>query len=115
MKTEASRKPVPMEQVFAEVLASLACRECIQPARRRRLCFNQDARQATDFAEQRNGGSHPTCSEAGRDCETDRLAYAQTQFGTLLKANDEDMAKVEALMRHANVSVCAYENIIAVE
>ena len=31
---------------------------CIQPARRLRLRFNQDARQATDLAEQRNGGSH---------------------------------------------------------
>ena len=72
MKTEASRKPVPMEQGLAEVLTV-----CIQPARRLRLCFNQDARQATDLAEQRNGGSHPSCSEASRDYETDRLAYAQ--------------------------------------
>ena len=34
-----------------------------QTARRLRLCFNQDARHATDLAEQRNGGSYPSCRE----------------------------------------------------
>ena len=123
MKTEASRKPVPMEQGLAEVLTGWHAECAYNPARRLRLCFNQDAWHATDFAEQRNGGSHPSCSDASRDYEADRLAYAQTlcrvrhnrhTFGTLLKANGEDVATVHALMGHANVSVTTNTYVQAV-
>jgi site-specific recombinase XerD len=77
----------------------------IQPARRLRLCVNQDALQATDLAEQPlEDHIRPAAKRAGI---TKRIAWHTLRhtYGTLLKANGEDVATVQALMRHANVSV----------
>ena len=69
------------------------------------------------MAEQRNGGSEdhirPAAKRAGI---TKRIGWHTLRhtFGTLLKANGEDVATVQALMRHANVSVTMNTYIQAV-
>jgi hypothetical protein len=63
-----------MEQGLAEVLTGWRAECAYDQPDDYVFSFNQDARQATDLAEQRNGGSHPSCSEASRYYETDRLA-----------------------------------------
>lgn len=105
MKTEASRKPVPLDTGLAEVLAHW-----------RGTCpYNQD----TDFvfASPDKRGTQPYWPNAAME---DHIRPAATRagiqkqigwhslrhtFGTLVKANGADVATTQALMRHANVSV----------
>ena len=47
---------------------------------------------------------HHIC-EASRDLRNESAHTLRQTFGTLLKANGENVATVQALMRHANVSV----------
>jgi integrase len=105
MKTEASRKPVPLDAGLADILVSW----------RGRCPYNQD----TDyiFASPDKNGQQPYWPTAGMEKHirpaalrakiTKRIGWHTLRhtFGTLLKANGADVATVQALMRHANASV----------
>jgi len=105
LKTEASRKPIPMEAGLADVLADW----------RRQCAYNQ----AEDyiFASVEMDGTQPLWPNSAMEKHIRPAALrAEIQkrlgwhtlrhtFGTLLKANGEDVATVQSLMRHANVSV----------
>ena len=105
MKTEASRKPVPLDAGLASVLMEW----------RARCSYNQDA----DFifaSPQMNDSQpywpnnamekhiRPAGVQAGISKRIGWHVFRHT-FGTLVKANGADVATVQALMRHANVSV----------
>jgi len=104
MKTEASRKPVPLEADLAEVLMDW----------RGQCAYNQPEDYV--FASIEKQGTQPlwpnTAMErhirpaAIRAGITKRIGWHTLRhtFGTLLKANGEDVATVQSLMRHANVS-----------
>ena len=105
MKTEASRKPVPLDAGLADVLASW-----------RKACpYNQDSDFI--FASPDKKGLQPYWPTAGMEDHvrpaalragiTKRVGWHMLRhtFGTLLKANGEDVATVQSLMRHANVSI----------
>jgi integrase len=105
MKTEASRKPVPMESGLADVLMNW----------RGQCAYNQ--LEDYIFASVEMDGKQPLWPNsamqkyirpaATRAQITKRLGWHTLRhtFGTLLKANGEDVATVQSLMRHANVSV----------
>jgi len=85
----------------------------VQSAYNQPVCFNQDARQAADLAEQRmEDHVRPTAKRADI---TKRIGWHTLRhtIATLLKAN-EDVATVQALMRHANVSVSMNTHVQAV-
>ena len=105
MKSEASRKPIPMEQGLADVLLSW----------RSQSAYNQP--EDYIFASVEKAGKQPLWPNSAMD---KHIRHAATKariqkrlgwhtlrhtFGTLLKANGEDVATVQSLMRHANVSV----------
>jgi integrase len=105
MKTEASRKPIPMEAGLADVLMNW----------RTQCAYNQP--QDYIFASVEMDGTQllwpnsamekhirPACNRASI---TKHIGWhtLRHSYGTLLKANGEDVATVQALMRHANVSV----------
>ncbi len=114
MKTEASRKPVPMEMGLADVLKTWRM-EC-------------GYSQASDyiFASADMDGKQPLWPNSAiedhirpaaiRAKITKRLGWHTLRhtFGTLLKANGEDVAVVQSLMRHANVSVTMNRYVQAV-
>jgi len=105
MKTEASRKPVPLDTGLADVLT-----------RWRGCCpYNQDGDYI--FGSPEMNGQQPYWPTAGMEKHIRPAALRagiqkrigwhtlRHTFGTLLKANGEDVATVQSLMRHANVSV----------
>lgn len=105
MKTEASRKPIPMEQGLADVLTNW----------RKQCAYNQSGDYV--FASIEKEGKQPLWPNSAMDRHIrpaatragiqKRLGWHTLRhtFGTLLKANGEDVATVQSLMRHANVSV----------
>ena len=105
MKTEASRKPVPMEQGLAEVLTGWRA-ECAynQPDDYVFASIKMHGKQPIWPNSAMEDHIRPAAKRAGI---TKRIGWHTLRhtFGTLLKANGEDVATVQALMRHANVSV----------
>jgi integrase len=105
MKTEASRKPVPLDAGLADVLLNW----------RGRCPYNQDADYI--FASPDKDGSQPYWPTAGMEDHVrpaairagivKRLGWHTLRhtFGTLVKSQGADVATTQALMRHANVSV----------
>ncbi len=105
MKTEASRKPIPLDAGLADVLAQW-----------RRCCpYNQD----TDyiFGSPDKNGQQPYWPNAAMEDHIrpaakrvgiqKRLGWHTLRhtFGTLVKSQGADVATTQALMRHANVSI----------
>jgi integrase len=105
MKTEASRKPVPMEAGLADVLTGW----------RGQCAYNKP--EDYIFASVEMHGKQPLWPNSAMEKHirpaalrakiTKRLGWHTLRhtFGTLLKANGADVATVQALMRHANASV----------
>jgi integrase len=105
MKTEASRKPVPMEAGLADVLTIW----------RGQCAYNESEDYV--FASMEKHGKQPLWPNSAMEKHirpaalrakiTKRLGWHTLRhtFGTLLKANGADVATVQALMRHANASV----------
>ena len=105
MKTEASRKPVPMEAALADVLTNW----------RGQCAYNQS--EDYIFASMEMDGKQPLWPTSAMEKHirpaalrakiTKRIGWHTLRhtFGTLLKANGADVATVQALMRHANASV----------
>ena len=114
MKTEASRKPVPMEVDLADVLLNW----------RAYCAYNQPSDYV--FASVETDGTQPLWPNSAMEKHIrpaalrakiqKRLGWHMLRhtFGTLLKANGEDVATVQALMRHANVSVTMNHYVQAV-
>jgi integrase len=105
MKSEASRKPLPLDAGLAEVLLAW-----------RRICpFNQDADYI--FGSLDKKGQQPYWPTAGMENHvrpaaeragiTKRIGWHTLRhtFGTLVKAAGADVATTKELMRHANISV----------
>jgi integrase len=105
MKSEASRKPIPLDAGLAEVLLAW-----------RSICpFNQD----TDyiFGSPDKNGCQPYWPTAGMEDHvraaakragiTKRIGWHTLRhtFGTLVKSQGADVATTKELMRHANVSI----------
>jgi integrase len=114
MKTEASRKPVPMDSGIADVLARW--RE-VAP-------YNQDGDYI--FASPDRNGTQPYWPTAGMEDHirpAARRAGIQKPvgwhtfrhtFGTLVNREGADIATTQALMRHANVSITLDKYVQAV-
>ena len=114
MKTEASRKPVPMEAGLADVLMNW----------RTQCAYNQPSDYIFASAEMK--GTQPLWPNSAMEKHV-RPAATRVEiqkrigwhtlrhtFGTLLKANGEDVATVQSLMRHANVSITMNHYVQAV-
>jgi integrase len=105
MKTEASRKPVPLDAGLADVLLDW----------RGRCPYNQDADYL--FGSPDMNGSQPYWPTAGMEDHVrpaairagigKRLGWHTLRhtFGTLVNSQGADVATTQSLMRHANVSV----------
>lgn len=105
MKTEASRKPVPLEAGLADVLTQW----------RRHCPYNQDSDYI--FGSPHKHGSQPYWSNAAMEDHvrhaakragiTKRLGWHMLRhtFGTLVKSQGADVATTQGLLRHANVSI----------
>jgi integrase len=105
MKTEASRKPVPLDAGLAGVLLNW----------RGRCPYNQDADYI--FASPDKDGSQPYWPTAGMEDHvrpaakragiTVRIGWHTLRhtFGTLVNSQGAGVATTQSLMRHANVSV----------
>lgn len=105
MKTEASRKPVPLDVGLADVLIQW-----------RRYCpYNQDADYI--FGSPEKQGKQPYWPNAAMEDHIrpaakragiqKRLGWHTLRhtFGTLVKSQGADVATTQALLRHANVSI----------
>jgi integrase len=105
MKSEASRKPLPLDAGLAEVLLAW-----------RSICpFNQDADYI--FGSLDKDGRQPYWPTAGMEDHvrpaakragiTKRIGWHTLRhtFGTLVKSQGADVATTNELMRHANVSI----------
>jgi len=105
MKTEASRKPLPLDCRIAQVLLHW-----------RALCpFNQDGDYI--FGSPAKGGKQPYWPNAAMEDHirpaaqrakiTKQIGWHTLRhtFGTLVKSQGADVATTQALMRHANVSI----------
>jgi integrase len=105
MKTEASRKPVPLDSGLADVL--IQWRGCCP--------YNQDADYI--FGSPDKHGKQPYWPNAAMEDHI-RLAAKRAEiqkrlgwhtlrhtFGTLVKSQGADVATTQALMRHANASI----------
>jgi integrase len=105
MKTEASRKPVPMEMGLADVLKTWRM-ECgfSQPSGYIFASADMDGKQPLWPNSAMEDHILPAAIRAKI---AKRLGWHTLRhtFVTLLKANGEDVAVVQSLMRHANVSV----------
>jgi integrase len=65
--------------------------------------FASEVMQGSNLlARQSNEASYPAGRESERHSQTNRLAHLPPTFGTLLKANGEDVKTVQELLRHAN-------------
>jgi integrase len=105
MKTEASRKPVPMDEGLAEVLIRW----------RKAAPYNQDGDYI--FASPDRKGTQPYWPTAGMEDHVRPAAQRagiekqvgwhtfRHTFGTLVNSNGADVATTQALMRHANASI----------
>jgi integrase len=105
MKTEASRKPVPLDTGLADVLLNW----------RGRCPYNQDADYI--FASPDKNGSQPYWPNAAMEDHVrpaairagvgKRLGWHTLRhtYGTLVKSQGADVATTQALMRHANASI----------
>ncbi|MGO9084577.1 MAG: tyrosine-type recombinase/integrase [Candidatus Sulfotelmatobacter sp.] len=105
MKTEASRKPVPLDAGLADVLLGW----------RGRCPYNQDADYI--FASPDKNGSQPYWPNAAMEDHIrpaakragiqKRLGWHTLRhtYGTLVKSQGADVATTQALMRHANASI----------
>ena len=105
MKTEASRKPVPMDAALADVLISW----------RKIAPYNQDGDYI--FASPDKKGAQPYWPTAGMEDHVRPAAQRagiQKQigwhtfrhtFGTLVNSTGADVATTQGLLRHANVSI----------
>ena len=105
MKTEASRKPVPLDAGLADVLLGW----------RGRCPYNQDADYI--FASPDKNGSQPYWPNAAMEDHIrpaakragiqKRLGWHTLRhtYGTLIKSQGADVATTQALMRHANASI----------
>jgi integrase len=105
MKTEASRKPIPLDSGLAEVLTSW----------RGRAPYNQDTDYV--FGSPDKNGSQPYWPTAGMENHvrpaaqragiTKRVGWHTLRhtFGTLVKNQGADVATTQGLMRHANVAI----------
>jgi integrase len=105
MKTEASRKPVPLDAGLADVLLNW----------RGRCPYNQHADYI--FASPDKDGSQPYWPTAGMEDHirpaakragiTKRIGWHTLRhtFGTLVKSQGADVATTKELMRHANASI----------
>ena len=104
MKTDAGRKPVPLEQGFAEVLQAGV--QSVHTTSQTTTSLLQSRCTAKPIWPNSAMEDHvrPAAKRAGI---TKRIGWhtLRHRFGTPLKANGEDVATVQALMRHANVSV----------
>jgi len=105
MKTEASRKPIPMEAGLAEVLTNWRA-QCAynQPGDYVFASIEMEGRQPLwpNSAMQKHVRPAAHKAEVKKRIGWHTLRHT---FGTLLKANGADVATVQSLMRHANVSV----------
>jgi integrase len=114
MKTEASRKPVPMDAGLADVLA---CWREIAP-------YNQDGDYI--FASPDKRGKQPYWPTAGMEDHVRpaaRRAGIQKRmgwhlfrhtFGTLVNSKGADVATTQGLMRHSNASITMDKYVQAV-
>jgi integrase len=104
MKTEASRKPIPLEAGLAEVLLRWRA-ECAynRPDDYIFASIEMDGEQPLGRIAQWRTTSALRRSELASPKES--AGTHSATFGTLLKSNGEDVATVQSLMRHANVSV----------
>jgi integrase len=105
MKTEASRKPVPLDAGLADVLLRW----------RGRCPYNQDGDYI--FASPDKHGQQPYWPTAGMEDHVrpaairagirKRLGWHTLRhtYGTLVKSQGADVATTQALMRHANASI----------
>ena len=105
MKTEASRKPVPLEAGLAEVLTNW----------RGQCAYNQP--EDYIFASLEMHGKQPLWPNSAMEKHirpaaqrakiTKRIGWHTLRhtFGTLLNANGADLKTIQTLMRHANVNV----------
>jgi integrase len=105
MKTEARRKPVPLDAGLADVLLNW----------RGRCPYNQDADYI--FASPDKNGSQPYWPNAAMEDHIrpaaeragiqKRIGWHTLRhtFGTLVKSQGADVATTQGLMRHANVSI----------
>ena len=114
MKTEASRKPVPMDAGLADVLTHW-----------RGICpYNQDGDYI--FASPDKHGQQPYWPNAAMEDHirpaairagiSKRLGWHTLRhtFGTLVKSQGADVATTQALMRHANASITMDKYVQAV-
>ncbi len=105
MKTEESRKPIPLEAGLSDVLMNW----------RGQCAYNQ--REDYVFASVEMDGKQPLWPSSAMEKHirpaalrakiTKRLGWHTLRhtFGTLINANGADLKTVQSLMRHANVSV----------
>ena len=105
MKTEASRKPIPLDEGLADVLT--AWRGCCP--------YNQDGDFI--FGSPDKNGSQPYWPNAAMEDHIRPAAIRagigkrigwhtlRHTFGTLVKSQGADVATTQALLRHANVSI----------
>jgi integrase len=105
MKTEASRKPVPMEAALADVLTNW----------RGQCAYNQS--EDYIFASTEMDGKQPLWPTSAMEKHirpaaqrakiTKRIGWHTLRhtFGTLLSANGAGLKTIQSLMRHANISV----------
>jgi integrase len=105
MKTEESRKPIPLETGLSDVLTDW----------RRQCAYNQPEDYV--FASMEMDGKQPLWPNSAMEKHirpaalrakiTKRLGWHTLRhtFGTLINANGADLKTVQSLMRHANVSV----------
>jgi integrase len=105
MKTEASRRPLPLDAGLADVLTSW----------RRRCPYNQDADYIFGSPDKQGKqpywptaamGKHirPAANRVGIQKRVGWHTLRHT-FGTLVKSQGADVATTQALLRHANASI----------
>jgi integrase len=105
MKTEASRKPVPLDSQLAEVF--IAWRSVCPYNRDENYIFASPDMQGTQPYWPTAGMEKHIRTAAVRAGITKRIGWHTLRhtFGTLVKAGGADVATTQSLMRHANASI----------
>jgi integrase len=105
MKTEASRKPVPLDAGLADVLIQWRA-ECAynQPSDYLFASLEKDGKQPMWPNSAMEKHIRPAAIRVGIGKRIGWHMFRHT-FGTLVKSQGADVATTQALMRHANVSV----------